>query len=140
MPPDMPTQPEPLRSSRRGAERRQHPRVRGDCPLSMRVGDERVEVRLRDLSSAGVCFFHDRPVREMTVVELALELPDSHGVRTIVARGAVVRCQPISPRVEHYEVAVFLHDVRDDDRRALTRWVEAEAARRALGREAEFRA
>lgn len=137
----MATSPQPTPQPKpRGAERRQHPRARADWPLSVRMGDSRQEVRLRDLSAAGACFFHDQPIEEMTLVELHFELPAAAGKSTAVkARGAVVRCQRISPRVEHYEVAVFLHDIRDEDRRALTAWV-AQQDPRDESRAAEFRA
>jgi len=104
------------------------------------LGADREEVKLRDLSAAGACFFHDRAIPEMTLLELAMELPGPgpSAPRAIVARGAVVRCQQISPRVEHFEIAVFLHDIRDDDRRALAEWVRTQA-NAGDGREAEFR-
>lgn len=113
----------------RGAERRQHARARADWPLSVRMGESRQEVRLRDLSAAGACFFHDQPIDEMTLVELSFDLPAAGGTTSVLARGAVVRCQRISPRVEHYEVAVFLHDIREEDRRALAAWVKQQGPR-----------
>ncbi len=137
----------PSRPSDRPSDRRRDPRARADWPVTLRVGDreaqaaDREPVRLRDLSASGVCFFLDRPIEEMTVVELQLELPENarSEERHIVARGAVVRCAQISPRLEHYEVAVFLHEIAEADRRAIGAWVEAHQAGRADGREAEFR-
>jgi hypothetical protein len=37
----------------------------------------------------------------------------------------VVRCERISPSVEHYEVAVFLHEMADGDRALLDRFVRS---------------
>jgi hypothetical protein len=139
--------PESTSHSTRPSDRRRDPRARADWPVTLRVGDRHVEaserepVRLRDLSASGVCFFLDRPIDEMTVVELQLELPDNgrSPARRIVAQGAVVRCAQISPRIEHFEVAVFLHNINEDDRRAIAAWVASHQAERADGREAEFR-
>jgi hypothetical protein len=68
----------------------------------------------------------------MTLLQLELDLPagtsgaKAHKVR---GAGAVVRCERISPGVEHYEVAVFLHDVSESDREALEAHVRRMAAR-----------
>ena len=42
----------------------------------------------------------------------------------IEAGGAVVRCQRISPHMEHYEVAVFLHDATETTRRKIAQYVD----------------
>ena len=90
------------------------------------VGGSPREVRLRDLSVSGLCFFSEQPLNEMTVLQIVLELPDSNGsTERIEAGGAVVRCQPISPRVEHYEVAVFFHDISGASRERLQSFVAA---------------
>lgn len=92
------------------------------------VGGAPREVRLRDLSVSGLCFFSEEPLNEMTVLQIVLELPDPNGsTDRIEAGGAVVRCQPISPRVEHYEVAVFFHDISNSSRECLQRFVAANA-------------
>lgn len=84
------------------------------------------EVRLRDLSVSGLCFFSEEPLTEMTVLQIVLELPGPNGkTDRIEAGGAVVRCQPISPRVEHYEVAVFFHDISGTSRERLQGFVAA---------------
>ena len=108
-----------------GKERRREPRARADRPLRITVDDAPVEMRLRDLSASGVCFFSERPIPEMTALRIALDLPAEDGAdQRVEAGGAVVRCQPISPRVEHYEVAVFFHDIAEDDRQRLRRFVD----------------
>jgi len=58
----------------------------------------------------------DRPITPMTLLGVEFELPGPHTVR---GKGAVVRCERISPGVEHYEVAVFLHDLAEGDREAI---------------------
>jgi PilZ domain len=103
-----------------GPERRKHPRVRADRPATISVAGQAREVRLRDLSSAGLCFFSEEPLREMTLLQVRLNLPDQE---PLSAGGAVVRCQRISKHLEHFEVAVFLHDIRESDRRRLQAFV-----------------
>lgn len=111
-----------------GSERRRHARVSLDCPVTISLPDGVFEARLRDLSPAGVCFFLDRRIAEMTVLEMVLPLPESGGrVTTIRGSGVVVRCQPLSPHVDHYEIAVFLNHVAEDDRGRLERYLRARA-------------
>lgn len=107
-----------------GPERRQHPRVRSDRPATVSVAGTPREVRLRDLSAAGLCFFSEEPFREMTLLEVRLDLPEQ---APLSASGAVVRCERISRHLEHYEVAVFLHGLGDADRRRLQAYVAAQS-------------
>lgn len=111
-------------------ERRRHPRAGGDQPLTIALADGPREVRLRDVSVSGVCFYSDVPIPEMTALGIQLDLPGeaSPGGR-IEAGGAVVRCQRISPHVEHYEVAVFLHDATETTRRRIAQYVELQGGR-----------
>jgi hypothetical protein len=99
-----------------GRERRQHPRAEASWSVTLTLDDGPHTARLRDVSRAGVCFFLDRPIAPMTLLALALELPGPEGPRRMRGNGAVVRCERISPGVEHYEIAVFLHDVAESDR------------------------
>jgi len=109
-----------------GSERRRHPRVALDCPVTIALADGEFEARLRDLSTAGVCFFLDRRIPEMTVLRMVLPLPEPNGsVTTVRGSGVVVRCQPLSPHVDHYEIAIFLNEVEDEDRERLERYVHA---------------
>ena len=85
--------------------------------------------RLRDVSRAGVSFYLGRKLALMTLLELALEIPaglgGSNASLRVRGKGAVVRCERISAALEHYEVAVFLHDMREEDRAAIDRFVNA---------------
>ncbi|MEY2785564.1 MAG: PilZ domain [Planctomycetota bacterium] len=102
-----------------GAERRRWLRVACDIPVTLNLGGSRCEAKLRDLSRAGACFFLDRPVPMMTVLELSLELKMPRGVRRIRGQGAVVRCERIAKALDHYEIAVFLHEMAEIDRKAI---------------------
>ena len=110
---------------REGDERRHHPRAAVDWPLEITLEDGVHEARLRDISRSGVSFYLDQRVPEMTLLRLLLELPDSGG--RIAGTGVVVRCRPVSPALEHYEVAVFLNEMDDRDRETLARLVRARA-------------
>jgi hypothetical protein len=120
-----------------GRERRQHPRAAAPWSVTLALDDGPHEARLRDISRAGVCFFLDRPIAPMTLLALELELPASdprsgdrparagqatrasqsvRGSQSIRGNGAVVRCERISPGVEHFEIAIFLHDLSESDR------------------------
>ena len=113
-----------------GRERRQHPRAEAQWPVDLLLADGPCKARLRDVSRSGVCFYIERPIGLMTLLQLELDLPAAPGAkaRRVRGAGAVVRCERISPGVEHYEVAVFLHDLSESDREALDAHVRATAA------------
>ena len=74
-----------------GRERREHPRVPAEWPITIALVEGLYEARLRDISAAGLCFFLDRQIPEMTVLELNFNLPN--GGPEMNVRGAVVRCE-----------------------------------------------
>ena len=107
-----------------GAERRRHPRAPADWTVEIALEDGLHRARLRDVSRIGMCFHLERPIPMMTVLRVGLDLPVTGGVRRVTGSGAVVRCQRISPALEHYEVAIFLHEMGEEDRDALGRHVD----------------
>ena len=111
-----------------GRERRRGARASADLPLTVALAGGKSEARVRDISRAGVCFFLDRPIPMMTVLEIVLSMrgtDGTRGTRTVAGRGAVVRCEKISKAVEHYEIAVFLHEMSEADRGAIEAYVAA---------------
>lgn len=111
-----------------GRERREHRRAEAPWPVHLLLAGGHCEARLRDVSRSGVCFFIDRPIGLMTVLDLELQLSVAGAERTVKGRGAVVRCERISPAVEHYEVAVFLHEMDEADREAIDQHVRSRVA------------
>lgn len=100
-------------------------------PLSLMLPEGRFEARLRDISESGVCFHVDRPVPEMTLLQVGFDLPGDGGPVAIRGEGAVVRCEALSPHVAHYEVAVFFNRLEDDAREHLRAYVERQTAESA---------
>ncbi len=111
--------------SKSGAERRRHPRAEADWTVEIALEGGTQRARLRDVSRIGLCFHTEQPIPMMTVLSVGLDLPVPHGVRRVTGSGAVVRCERISPALEHYEVALFLHDMSESDRDALDEHVQA---------------
>ena len=64
-----------------GRERRRHPRVRGDWPVTVELPDGPHQARVRDVSRGGVSFFLDRPIQEMTLLRVEFDLPAGAGIR-----------------------------------------------------------
>ena len=126
------TTPEPA-----GAERRQYPRADADWPIRLLLPEGHFEARVRDVSRAGICFFLDRPIPEMTSLRIDLELPVHEGVRFVRGEAVVVRCDKISDRLEHYEIAAFMNDMAPPDRDALEAFVEMAPEDRARSASAE---
>ena len=108
-----------------GKEQRRWPRAATSLTITIALDGRKHSAKLRDLSRAGVCFYLDRRIPLMTVLELSLDLPTGGSTHKIRGSGAVVRCERISAGVEHYEVAVFLHDMADSDRALLDEHVRA---------------
>jgi hypothetical protein len=109
----------------RGAERRRYPRANAEWPITIVLEDGAHEARVRDVSRAGVCFFLDRGLPLMTRLRIELDLPVPDGIRRIAGNGAVVRSERISAGLDHYEVAVFLHDIAGPDRSTIEEYVDA---------------
>lgn len=133
----MPTSDRPQKKPLSGSERRRWLRAACDMPVSLNLGGTRCEARLRDISRAGVCFFLDRSIPLMTVLDLSLDLRLAAGLRRIRGAGAVVRCERISKVLEHYEIAVFVHEMAEIDRKAVEEFVAGlgpEAIERASGK------
>lgn len=109
-----------------GAERRRHPRRTAEWPVTLSLPEGYFEARLRDVSASGACFHLDHAVPEMTALSIQLDLPTLQGddSRRVSGTGVVVRCQRVSPALDHYEVAVFFHELADDDRLALESYVQ----------------
>ena len=120
-PPDDPEQAE-QEPGDDGAERRAHPRAAAEWPITIALPEGYFEARLRDVSASGVCFHVDRPVAEMTVLRLQLDLGEPGEKQRVDGRGVVVRCRRISPAVDHYEVAVFFDQIEQRDRDLLERY------------------
>lgn len=128
--PTRPNTPPEKRSGTTGSERRRWSRAGADLPVTVNLAGGRSEARLRDISRAGVCFFLDRPIPLMTVLELSVSLPVQAGLRRVGGHGAVVRCERIAKAVDHYEVAIFMHEMAEADRRTIEEFVAAREAKR----------
>jgi len=129
MPTQRPTPDRPV-PSRPASERRRWARADADIPVTISLVGGKSQARVRDVSRAGVCFYLDRAIPLMTVLEVALELRTPAGVRRVAGHGAVVRCEKIAKAVEHYEIALFVHEMSDADRKTVEEFVASRAGAR----------
>jgi hypothetical protein len=106
-----------------GAERRRHIRIPSDLTLEIALPDGVHNARLRDVSESGISFFLDRSLGEMTILEVAFDLPSDDGNFSVRTTGVVVRSRKISPAVDHYEVALFFNGLDETAREALKLFV-----------------
>ena len=106
-----------------GRERRQWQRARAEWPITVVLEDGVHEARIRDVSRGGVCFFLDRPVKEMTTLRIEFDLPVESGMRRISGMGVVVRSEKISQAIDHYEIAVFMQEMAQPDRETIEGYV-----------------
>lgn len=107
-----------------GRERRRWPRAKADWPISVDLPEGRFEARVRDISQSGVCFFLDRPLSMMTRLAVELDLPIAESEHCVRGEGVVVRSEKISEYVDHYEIAVFMPELSEEDRRAIGAFVD----------------
>jgi hypothetical protein len=98
--PTTPSTPQSGKQERSWSERRRWARTGVDLPVTVNLSGGRSEARLRDISRAGVCFFLDRPIPLMTVLELSVSLPVKGGQRRIGSQ-PIVHCDG-SKAVDHY--------------------------------------
>jgi hypothetical protein len=112
-----------------GRERRAHPRAICDGSITIQLESGAYRARLRDVSRAGISFYLDRPVAEMTILAVRIELPNGASAKPtrLDGRGVVVRCQAIARAVDHYEIALFLNEMGEPQRSLLDAFVAASA-------------
>lgn len=104
-------------------ERRKHPRVQAQ-DLLLRQDGGRTPLRVRDISRSGVSFFTEEPLTIMTRVAFTLEFPAStNESQNVSGEGVVVRCEPISDGLAHYEVAVFFSDLQSGTKDLIQNYV-----------------
>jgi PilZ domain-containing protein len=115
------------------AERRKAPRVAGDFILQLRGPESDQPVRVKDISTSGVCCIAPAALPEMSRVHLEIRLPhDTNGNgKPLAAEGAVVRCEP---HASGFDVAIFFLEISSENRAAIARFVESRLARAAAPR------
>jgi hypothetical protein len=111
-----------------GAERRRHIRIPSDLTVELGLPDGSHNARLRDVSESGLCFFLDRSLEEMAILEVAFDLPSADGHFTVCTTGVVVRSRKISPAVDHFEIALFFNGLDEASRAALQLFIESAEA------------
>ncbi|MEO0479478.1 MAG: PilZ domain-containing protein [Planctomycetota bacterium] len=120
--------PEPTpASSKGGSERRRAPRAKGDFAVRVH-GSEAGDSRIKDLSTNGLCCFHDDPIDEMQMVQISLEIPGDipapeSGAHEV--KGAVVRCDPRTDGEPGFEIAIYFTEIPSLTKLAIDGWVKA---------------
>ncbi|MBI4880080.1 MAG: PilZ domain-containing protein [Planctomycetes bacterium] len=110
-------------------ERRSKPRIETNLDASVTTPDSGFEATVKNMSMSGLLLICDRPVPEMTIVGMRLSLPARPDRKlpsfAFDITGAVVRCQPCTPRSKRYELAVFLTDMPRETRAALHEFIQS---------------
>jgi len=138
-------------------DQRAHPRTTGGFTLSLDLpSPESRDIRVKDISKAGICCLLDEPIPVMTEVSMRLVIPGANNESTeIQCNGAVVRCDPPdepvarapgtdraarsagpSPRSGPFEVAIFFLDLDEPDRGVIDRYVRTRETARSVGQPA----
>ena len=106
-------------------ERRRAPRVRAVFPVELRSQASNAKAQLKDISSNGVCLTSDVAFKEMTEVEMALELPGRATPVELI--GAVVRCEPLAA-APTFEVAIYFTRIAVEHRQSIEEFVSIQLA------------
>jgi hypothetical protein len=114
-----------MTDSDRPKERRLHPRFSVPGPIEFGVGPEG-SASLVDLSRSGLGCVSPKAFEEMSILEIAMQLPVGEDAVDFKAGGAVVRCEPVEGG-DNWRVAVFFTHMDDGNRNALDRFLEAQA-------------
>lgn len=118
--------------TRPAMERRRAPRAKAEFAIQLgdvkptgareRSTDQLQPAQLKDLSTGGLCCLLGEALREMTLVELSMQLPGDATPHRV--QGAVVRCAKVRGTTPPtYEAAIFFTDVSADCRAAISSFV-----------------
>ncbi|MEQ8767734.1 MAG: PilZ domain-containing protein [Planctomycetota bacterium] len=119
--------------TRPASERRRHPRVRVDLPLSLSFETQETEVQIKDLSLSGVCCRTPFEMNEMTQVQIAMELPMDEPA-SIEIRGVVVRCEPIEDQEPPiHDLAIFFTEFQGESQQRLAEYLHGQLATQPVG-------
>ncbi len=103
-------------------DRRRHPRAFADFDVA--IGNSLVTAR--DVSRSGLRCVVDEPIREMTEVEMTLQVPQPTGPTVrVVGRGAVVRVDRTADG--RFELAILFLELDDAGGDAIDAYVTARA-------------
>ena len=107
----------------RPKERRLHPRFSVDARIEL--GGREGPAMLRDLSMSGLSCISPRAFEDMTVLEIAMQLPFPEGKRLFKAGGAVVRCEAADKGGHH--LAVFFTQMDAANSKVLADFIQRQA-------------
>jgi len=114
-------------------ERRRHPRVSAAAEAHISLPDGQVEGLTVDLSSHGLRCIVPKEFKPFEKVKVHLALAHfGHNTRWVRAEGVVVRVMPLGGAqgsLPKYEVAVFFPEMSTASRKALDRFLQAQAGR-----------
>ena len=113
-------------ASRMTTDRRRAPRVKMALPLTVTGQGKAFLVQTKNLSATGAYCAFRQFVSPMTKLRVRVEVTTGSHPRIISCEGVVVRVDPPKPSRDqkHYDVAIFFHDLADDDRFSLARYVQ----------------
>ena len=113
-------------ASRMTMERRRAPRIETRLPVTVTGQGKAFLVQTKNLSATGAYCAFKQFVRPMTKLRVRMEVTSGSHPCIISCEGVVVRVDPPKPsrHHKHYDVAIFFHDLADDDRFSLARYVQ----------------
>jgi hypothetical protein len=116
----------PMAISHAGDDRRRYPRSRRKLSLMVDDASPGVLNHIDNISANGVLCHTIKPVPLMTKLSMALELPSPISKR-VECEGIVVRCEPDEKGDDHFKVAILYSRIDEDDRKAISEFVQESA-------------
>ena len=113
-------------------ERRKSPRVKHGLPVKVSADEMDFITQTQDIGVNGALFRLEKAVPLMSRLAMTLLVPSHEKKGTtkkIVCNGVVVRCEPfhIKETRGEYNIAVYFTALKDSDKKALMKYVNAEA-------------
>jgi len=109
-------------------EKRKFQRVAEALPIKLSGLDADVLTETKNISASGAYCSVDKPIPEMTKLNIVLLVPMKNGriknVRKINCKGIVVRRQVISDALPRpYNIGIYFSDIKERDRKALVSYI-----------------
>lgn len=107
-------------------ERRHAPRALSRLAIVLTDDRQEVSTTTENISASGAYCRVSHYLPVMTKVRIRLELSAQSKPRTVRCQGVIVRIEPplADPSRDHYDVAIFFHELDDRDRSVLSQYVQ----------------
>jgi len=107
------------------AERRQYPRIKGECPLNIAVNGYDFTTTTQDISCIGTYCHINRYIPPFTKIMVKLNLPITHENGNtnccVECKGVVVRTE--DEKNGGFNIAIFFNQIKENQRHKISQYI-----------------